>query len=119
VLKLRKLPNNINFNYKRSEDPINTLWQADNDFINLHQHKIGITTYFKKFEAMKKIVEELNQSANGHTVVDILYREHTIRKFRARGYLGGVFARPLALSTSSHCHFIVEKQYNYCDNHLK
>ena len=65
---------------------------------------------------MKKIVEELNQSANGHTVVDILYREHTIRKFRARRYLGGVFARPLALSTTSHCRFIVEKPCNDVDN---
>jgi hypothetical protein len=46
VLTLRKLLKNINFNYRRSEEPIKTLWQADKDFINLKQQKMDLTTYF-------------------------------------------------------------------------
>ena len=75
VLKLRKILKNINFNYKRSEEPIKTLWQADKDFINLRQHKMDLTTYFEKFKATKKVVKELNQSANGNANAEIMCRE--------------------------------------------
>ena len=44
VLKLRKLTKNINFNYRRREDPIKTLWEADKDFINLKQQAMDLTT---------------------------------------------------------------------------
>ena len=60
VLTLRKLLKNINFNYRRSNEPIKAPWQVDKDFINLKQQNIDFTTYFKKFKATKKVVEELN-----------------------------------------------------------
>ena len=44
----------------------------------MHQHKMDITTYFGNVKAMKKVVKKLKQSANGHTVVDIVYREQSI-----------------------------------------
>ena len=72
MIKLRKLLMNINCNRKRSEKPINTLWQVENECINLCEHKMDLTTYFKKFKAMKKVVEELNQTANGHVGREIL-----------------------------------------------
>ena len=78
VIKLRKLLMNINCNRKRSEKPINTLWQVENECINLCEHKMDLTTYFKKFKAMKKVVEELNQSVNGHSVVKMVCREQNI-----------------------------------------
>ena len=34
--------------------------------------------YSKKSKAMKKVVEELNQTLNGHFVVEILYKEQNI-----------------------------------------
>ena len=39
---------------------------------------MDIITYFEQFRAMKKVVEELNQSVNGHAVVEILCREQNI-----------------------------------------
>ena len=68
---------NINFNYRRSEEPTKTLWQADMDFINLKQHKSNLTTYFEKFKATKKVFEELNQTINGHVVVEIPCKEQS------------------------------------------
>ena len=50
VLTLRKLLKNINFNYRRSEEPIKTLWQAHNDFINLKHQEMDLTTYFEKVQ---------------------------------------------------------------------
>ena len=35
MLTLGKLLTNIGFNYRRSDEPIKTLWQADKDFIHL------------------------------------------------------------------------------------
>ena len=37
LMAMRKLPRNINFNYRRSKEAIKSLWQADKDFINLKQ----------------------------------------------------------------------------------
>ena len=42
VIKLRKILKNVNFNYKRSEEPIKTLWQANKDLINLRQNKLDL-----------------------------------------------------------------------------
>ena len=39
---------------------------------------MDLATYFEHFKATKKVVEELNQSVNGHTVVAILCREQKI-----------------------------------------
>ena len=75
VLTLRKLLKNINFNYRRSEKPIKTLWQADKEFVNLKQPTIDLTTYFEKCKAMKKVVEELNHTAHRHAVVKMMCKE--------------------------------------------
>ena len=75
LLTLRKLPNNVSFNCRRSGKSIKTLWQANNDFINLKQHKIDLTTYFGKFKTTKKIVEELNHTVHGHDVVKMIWKE--------------------------------------------
>ena len=75
VLMLRKLLKNTNFNYRRSEEPIKTLWQATKDFIHLKQQKMDLTTYFKKFKATKKVIEELNHAAHGHAVIKIMCQE--------------------------------------------
>ena len=48
-----KATKNINFNYRRSEETIKTLWQANKAFINTKQHKMNPTTYFEKFMSKK------------------------------------------------------------------
>ena len=78
MLKVQKLIKNINFNYKMSEEPIKTLWQADNNFTNLRQHKMNPTIYFETFKPTEKVIEELNQSTTGQAVVDILCWEQNI-----------------------------------------
>ena len=79
MLTQRKLLKNINFNYRRSEEPLKTLWQTNKDFINLKQQKMDPTTYFEKFKAMKKVVEELNHTAHVHTVVEIICKEQNLK----------------------------------------
>ena len=79
VLTLRKLLKNINFNYRRSKEPIKAMWQADEDFVDLKQQKMDLTTYFEKFKATKKVIEELNQRAHGHTVVEIICKEQYLK----------------------------------------
>ena len=37
-----------------------------------------LIAYFEKFKVVKKVVEELNQSENGHAVLEILCREQNI-----------------------------------------
>ena len=39
---------------------------------------MDLITYFEKFKAMKEVVEEFNQTANGHLIVEILCREQNI-----------------------------------------
>ena len=46
VIKLRKMLKNVNFNYKKSEEPIKTLWQANKDLINLRQHTLDLPEYY-------------------------------------------------------------------------
>ena len=41
----------------------------------MRQHKMDLIIYFEKFKAMRKVVEEPNQSANGHAIVEIMCRE--------------------------------------------
>ena len=48
IVKLQKMLKNINFNYKKSEEPIKTLFQAEKDFINMRQHKMDVTEYFER-----------------------------------------------------------------------
>ena len=39
---------------------------------------MNLTSYFEHFKATKKAARELNQSTNGHTVVEILCRDQNI-----------------------------------------
>ena len=55
-----------------------TMWQVDKDFINPKQQETDPTTYFEKFKAMEKAVEELNQTANGHAIVEISCKDQNI-----------------------------------------
>ena len=38
---------------------------------------MDLTTYFKHFKAMQKVVKELNQSTNGRAVIEILCWEQS------------------------------------------
>lgn len=78
VVKLRKLLKNINFNYKKSEEPIKTLCQANKDLTNMRQYKMDLTEYDQKFKSLTKVVEELQQSDNDSPFVDIICRERKI-----------------------------------------
>ena len=40
---------------------------------------MDLTTYVDKFKATKKVVEELNHIAHGHTVVEIMYKEQNLK----------------------------------------
>ena len=62
-----------------SKELIKILWQADKDFINLKQQKMDLATYFKKSKAMKKVVEELNHTAHGHAIVEIMCKEQNVK----------------------------------------
>ena len=43
--------------------------------MNPEQQTIDPITYFGKFKAIKKFVEELNHTASGHVVVEIICKE--------------------------------------------
>ena len=75
VLTLRNLLNNINVNYKRSKEPIRTMWQEDKNLINPKQQNVDLPTCFEKFKAMKKVVEELSHTTHRHNVVKTLCKE--------------------------------------------
>ena len=77
-MRLGKLLKNINFNYRRREEPIKTLWQEDKDFIHLKQQKMNLTTYLEKSKPMLRIVEEPNRAAHGHADIEIMCKEQNI-----------------------------------------
>ena len=39
---------------------------------------MDLTTYLEKFKATKKVVEELNHTAHGYTVIEILCKEQNV-----------------------------------------
>ena len=75
VIKLRKMLKAVNFNYKKGEEPIKTLWQANKDLINMKQHKTGLQEYYEKFKSLNNVVQELQESDHGSPFVDIMCRE--------------------------------------------
>ena len=40
---------------------------------------MDLTAYCERFKAMKKVAEELNQTAHGHAVVEIIYKEQNLK----------------------------------------
>ena len=75
VITLRTLLKNVNFDYKKTEEPIKTLWQAEKDLINMRQYKMDLTDYYNKFKSLSKVVGELQHSDHGSPYVDIICRE--------------------------------------------
>ena len=59
VIALRKILKAVNFNYRKSEEPIKTLWQANKDLVNMRQYKMDLQEYYEKFKSLHKVVEEL------------------------------------------------------------
>ena len=78
MIKLRKMLKNVNFNYKKSKEPIKTLWQANKYLINLRQHKLDLPKYYQKFKSLNKVVGELQQSDHGSPFIDIICRETNV-----------------------------------------
>ena len=75
VITLRKMLRAVNFDYKKTEEPIKTLWQANKDLINMKQHKMTTQEYYDKFKSLNKVVQELNHSDHGSPFIDIICRE--------------------------------------------
>ena len=75
VIALRKMLRAVNFDYKKTEEPIKTLWQANKDLINMKQHKMTTQEYYDKFKSLNKVVQELNHSEHGSPFIDIMCRE--------------------------------------------
>ena len=58
IIKLRAILRTVTFHYRKSEEPIKTLWKANRDFMNLQQQRTNITDYYNKFTDMKNLVDE-------------------------------------------------------------
>ena len=82
VLKLRNILRVVTFHYRKSEEPIKTLWKANKDFLNLCQHRMDITDYYKKFTDMKNLEDEMAGEEEGtynHSgIINILCSEKGI-----------------------------------------
>ena len=75
VFALRKMLKEVNFKYKRTEEPFKTLVTAQRDLTNTKQNDTALQDYYTKFEAVRKVVEELMHSEHGSPFVDIICRE--------------------------------------------
>ena len=78
VLALRKMLKNTNYNYKQTEEPFKTLVMATKDLMNLKQIDSKLQDYFTKFEATRKLVDELHSSDYGSPFIDIICRERKL-----------------------------------------
>ena len=78
VIALRTMLKAINFNYKKSKEPIKTIWQATKDLILMKQHKKDIQKYYEDFKTLYNVVRELNKSDHGSPFVDIICRKNVV-----------------------------------------
>ena len=62
----------INFNYKKSKEPIKTMWQTTKNLILVKQHKKDIQKYYEDFKTLNNVVQELSRSDHGSPFVDII-----------------------------------------------
>ena len=76
VFALRKMLKSVNFNYKKTEEPFKTLVVATKDMMNLRQNESTLQEYHTKFEATRKVVEEIYSSDHGSPFIDIICREN-------------------------------------------
>ena len=65
----------INYNYKKSEEPIRTMYQATEDLILMKQYKKDIQKYYEDFKTLNNVVQELNKSKHGSPFIDIICHE--------------------------------------------
>ena len=75
VFALRKMLKSVNFNYKKTEEPFKTLVVATKDMMNLRQNESTLQEYHTKFEATRKVVDEIYSSDHGSPYIDIICRE--------------------------------------------
>ena len=76
VIALRKMLKYVNFNYKKTEEPFKTLVTATKDLMNLRQNDSTLQDYYTKFEATRKVVDELFSSDHGSPFIDIICHEN-------------------------------------------
>ena len=74
VFTLRKMLREVNFNYKRTEEPFKTLATAYKDLL-LRQNDSSLQEYYTRHEAMRKVVNELTASEHGSPFINIICRE--------------------------------------------
>ena len=75
VLALRKMLKNVNFDYKKTQEPFKTLVMATKDMMLLKQNDDTLQEYNTKFEGLKKVVDEIYHSEYGSPYIDIICRE--------------------------------------------
>mmetsp|Transcript_32592 Transcript_32592/g.68415 ORF Transcript_32592/g.68415 Transcript_32592/m.68415 type:complete len:174 (+) Transcript_32592:238-759(+) len=79
VIKLRAILRTVTSHFRKSKEPIKTLWKANKDFMNLRQGRIDITNYYKKFVDLKSLVDEMTREEEGtynqKGIIDIVCRE--------------------------------------------
>ena len=75
VLELRRMLKAINFNYKKTEHPIKMLVTAKRDLMSFKQFDSPLEDYYLKYDALVKVVDELNHSDHGSVFIEIISRE--------------------------------------------
>ena len=76
VIALQTMLTKVNFNYKKTQEPLKMIWQATKDLILVIQHKKDVQQYYEDFKTLNNVVRELNRSDNGSPFVDIICREN-------------------------------------------
>ena len=71
VIALQKMLKAINFNYKKSKEPIKTTWQATTDFILAKQHTKGCLEILLGFNSQQRR-PRTQKSDHGSPFVDII-----------------------------------------------
>ena len=82
VIKLRNILKSVTFHFRKSEEPIKTLWRVNRDFYTFKQRRLDITDYYKQFTDMKKLTDEMIGSEEGMyfhgALVDIICSEKEV-----------------------------------------
>ena len=82
VIAIRKIIKTANFDYRRSEEPFKTLFTATREFMNMYQNDTPTVEYYKKFEDMKNMLDEMsgtgNYIYNNQAIVQILCTEDNV-----------------------------------------
>ena len=76
MIALQTMLKKINFNYKKSKEPIKTMWQTTKNLILRRQHKKDVHKYYEGFKTLNNVVQEPNRSDHGSLFVDIICRKN-------------------------------------------